>query len=114
MRCWILTSGEPLCKYQACKSRPLQLAPIRSLVSTVEHPVQESSPGYRIQKPGAAIDPQILAKAREAAALRHGDDPFIAYPGSGNVRDEQPSSALGGSEQCDEPGLNWVQAPPMD
>jgi hypothetical protein len=55
---------------------PPPAAPIRSLVSAVEHPVQESSPGYRIQKPGAAIDPQILAEAREAAALRHGDDPL--------------------------------------
>lgn len=62
---------------------PPPAAPIRRLVTAVEHPVQESSPGYRIQKPDTAVDPQIIAEAREAAALRHGDDPLpVPKPGT--------------------------------
>jgi hypothetical protein len=65
----------------AAAIRPLAASPVsfaqeESLDSRVEGSVQETSPGYRIQKPEREVDPQVIWEAREEAAQRHSDEPL--------------------------------------
>jgi hypothetical protein len=61
---------------------PPPAAAIRPAMAQVEAPVEENSPSYMVVKPEGTVDQEVVEQAREAASLRHPDEPLpVPEPG---------------------------------
>jgi len=62
---------------------PPPAATIRPAMAQVEAPVEENSPSYLVVKPEGTVDQEVVEQAREAASLRHPNEPLpVPEPGT--------------------------------